>query len=95
MVDDLEKVVSEARRILRPGGAFFFYEHVVSQKPRGKQWQDKLNPVWKFLTTGCNLNRDIHVVIRAAGVSGVESAFFELSLGVPVTKPNIVGVARA
>lgn len=95
MVDDVEKVVREARRILRPGGAFFFYEHVVSQKPRGKQWQDKLNPVWKFLTTGCNLNRDIQGAIRAAGFSNVEISSFDLSVGVPVTIPNIVGVARA
>ena len=57
MVRDHKKVVREARRVLRPGGAFFFYEHVVSPRPRGRWWQNKLNPTWKLLTTGCNLNR--------------------------------------
>ena len=33
MVDDLPKVISEARRVLKPGGAFYFYEHVVSRRP--------------------------------------------------------------
>ena len=94
MVDDLHQVVHEALRVLRPGGAFFFYEHVASQSPRMRKWQDRLNPVWKFLTTGCNLNRDIAASIKAAGFSEVEVTAFGLSVGPPITIPNIVGVAR-
>ena len=94
MVEELDRVVSEARRVLRPGGAFFFYEHVVSPRPRGRRWQGRLNPVWKFVTTGCNLNRDIAGVIKAAGFSTVDITPFDLSIGMPVTIPNIVGVAR-
>ena len=66
MVRDHKKVVREARRVLRPGGAFFFYEHVVSPRPRGRWWQNKLNPTWKLLTTGCNLNRDLTAAIKNA-----------------------------
>ena len=94
MVHDHDGVVREARRVLRPGGAFFFYEHVVSPRTAGRWWQNKLNPTWKFLTTGCNLNRDLTATIRNAGFRDVEMRSFDLSVGLPVTIPNIVGVAR-
>ena len=94
MVDDLHQVVREAHRMLRPGGAFFFYEHVVSQHNGGRKWQNRLNPVWRFLTTGCNLNRDIAAAIQRVGFKEVEITAFDLSVGLPVTIPNIVGIAR-
>ena len=94
MVGDHGGVVREARRVLRPGGAFFFYEHVVSPRRRGRWWQNRLNPTWKFLTTGCNLNRDLTATIQNAGFSEVELRSFDLSIGLPVTIPNIVGIAR-
>ena len=93
-VDDLERVVGEARRVLRPGGKFYFYEHVASDSPRRRRWEDRLNPVWRFLTTGCNLNRGIASAIGAAGFSEVDLTAFDLSVGLPLTLPNIVGVAR-
>ena len=95
MVRDPDAVVREVRRVLRPGGAFFFYEHVLSPRSRGRWWQNKLNPAWKCLTTGCNLNRDLTASIRGAGFSGVDLEAFDLSVGLPVTIPNIVGIARA
>ncbi len=95
MVDDLTRVVAEARRVLRPGGELLFYEHVAS--PNGlKLWlQNRLNPLWRFSTTGCNLNRDIGGAIRSAGFKELEVDDFELSLGLPMTLPNIVGRAVA
>ena len=94
MVRDPDAVVREVRRVLRPGGAFFFYEHVLSPRSRGRWWQNKLNPIWKCLTTGCNLNRDLTASIQGAGFSGVELEAFDLSVRLPVTIPNIVGIAR-
>ena len=94
MVRDADAVVREARRVLKPGGAFLFYEHVVSPRPRGRWWQRKLNPAWKCLTTGCNLDRDLTASIERAGFSNVEIDAFDLSVRLPVTIPNIVGIAR-
>ena len=93
MVSDVERVVSEVRRVLKPGGRFLFYEHVVSTHKRLGIWQGLFNPIWKFATTGCNLNRDLSGEIRRAGFSQVECRRFSLSVGVPITIPNIVGVA--
>jgi SAM-dependent methyltransferase len=94
MVSDADAVVREARRVLRPGGAFLFYEHVVSPRRRGRWWQHRLNPAWKCLTTGCNLNRDLTASIQNAGFTSVELEAFDLSVRLPVTIPNIVGIAR-
>ena len=94
-VRDPDAVVREVLRVLRPGGAFFFFEHVVSPHSRGRWLQNKLNPVWKCVTTGCNLNRDLTASIQGAGFSDVEVEAFELSVILPVKFPNIVGIARA
>ncbi len=95
MVKDLDLVVSEIRRTLKPGGAFLFYEHVASENHRARRFQKLLNPLWRFATTGCNLDRDTASAIRRAGFSTVEYRRFSLSVGVFVTIPNIVGIARA
>ncbi|MDP6453926.1 MAG: class I SAM-dependent methyltransferase [SAR202 cluster bacterium] len=95
MVSDVERVVTEIRRVLKPGGRFLFYEHVVSSHSKIKAWQGLLNPFWKFATTGCNLNRDLSGEIELAGFSNVELRRFSLSVGLPITIPNIVGVAIA
>ncbi len=95
MVCDADAVVREARRVLKPDGVFLFYEHVISPRPRGQWWQRKLNPIWKCCTTGCNLDRDLSASIQAAGFNSVQIESFDLSVGLPVTIPNIVGIARA
>lgn len=95
MVTDLAEVVREARRVLRPGGQFLFYEHVASLDPRTHRWQTLFNPCWRFVTTGCNLDRDIAGEIRRAGFAAVELRRFSLSVWGPAKLPNIVGVARA
>ena len=94
MVGDAGEVVREARRALKPGGLFLFYEHTLSPRKRGQWWQRRLNPAWRRLTTGCNLDRDLAADIQGAGFSSVEMERFDLWVGLPVTIPNIVGVAR-
>ena len=93
MVHDVDAVIGEARRVLKPDGTFLFYEHVLSPRERGQWWQNKLNPLWKCFTTGCNLNRDLTASIRSAGFGRVEVEAFDLTVGLPVTIPNIVGAA--
>ena len=74
MVDDVESVISEITRVLKPGGRFYFYEHVSSHSYIGSKFQDLLNPLWKFITTGCNLNSDTEKIINNAGFAKVDSS---------------------
>lgn len=57
----------EARRVLKPEGRFLFLEHGRSEHPGVAAWQDRLNPLQQRLACGCNLNRRIDELMRAAG----------------------------
>jgi ubiquinone/menaquinone biosynthesis C-methylase UbiE len=59
--------LEELRRVLRPGGSFLFLEHVRSDDPRTARLQDRVNPVWRFVSNGCNCNRPT--------LSSIESVF--------------------
>jgi len=54
-------------RVLRPGGELIFCEHGAAPDASVRRWQDRLNPIWKRLGGGCNLNRPIPALIEAGG----------------------------
>ena len=93
MVEDVEAVMSEVYRVLKPGGRFYFYEHVVSKAPLGKCLQKLLNPFWRWMTTGCHLQRDIKHQLLDSQFQTVNLREFSLSVGIVVRIPNIVGYA--
>ncbi len=66
-VDDPAQVLSEFRRILRPGGQALFLEHGRAPDAPVARWQDRIEPVWKRLAGGCHLTRPISGAIRDAG----------------------------
>ncbi|DAA29678.1 thiol S-methyltransferase TMT1B [Bos taurus] len=58
-VESPKRVLQEVRRVLRPGGVFFFWEHMA--EPRGSWaflWQQVLEPTWKHIGDGCHLTRE-------------------------------------
>ena len=72
-VADPERVVSEIRRILRPGGRYAFLEHVAAPEDtvlRGIQHAVRRPWAWAF--EGCCCERDLAAVISAAGFANVE-----------------------
>lgn len=60
-------VLSEARRVLKPGGKFLFCEHGLSPEAGVSRWQRRLEPLWKRLAGGCHLTRPVTSAIEAAG----------------------------
>ena len=66
-VRDVNQVLAEVRRVLKPGGRFLFLEHVLSDDPERQRWQQRLNPVQRVVGVGCNLNRASAELVRAAG----------------------------
>ncbi len=67
-VQDPARVLSEVRRVLRPGGAFLFLEHVSA--PSGswsRRAQGAVEPVWRHLAGNCHLTRDTGTLLRASG----------------------------
>lgn len=68
-IPDVGAALFEMHRVLRPGGELFFSEHGRAPDTGVVRWQDRLNPLWRRLSGGCNLNRAIPDLLGAAGFS--------------------------
>jgi ubiquinone/menaquinone biosynthesis C-methylase UbiE len=62
----VQRSLHEMRRVLRPGGSVLFAEHGLAPDRRVARWQHRLNPLWRPLAGGCNLDRDIAALLRGA-----------------------------
>jgi ubiquinone/menaquinone biosynthesis C-methylase UbiE len=65
-------VLSEIRRVLRPGGTFRFVEHVAASPRSPRRWlQLALTRPWAWVFEGCQLCRRTDLAIEAAGFTSV------------------------
>ncbi|MGB8274067.1 MAG: class I SAM-dependent methyltransferase [Alphaproteobacteria bacterium] len=76
-IPQVDRALAEVRRVLKPGGRFLFIEHGCARDAGVRRWQDRLNPAWRAFSGGCNLNRDIVALLKAAGfeVASLESGY--------------------
>ncbi|MEM1418888.1 MAG: methyltransferase domain-containing protein [Myxococcota bacterium] len=66
-VDDPAAVLRELTRVLKPGGALHFLEHVRSEDPRVARKQRLLDPLQRRIGCGCELSRDTGGALVRAG----------------------------
>ena len=63
-VPDPEAAVAELRRVLRPGGALLFVEHVRAAEPRAARRQRRWARPWATVAAGCRCDRDTLALLR-------------------------------
>ena len=66
-ISDTSKALSEIRRVLKTSGTLLFCEHGKAPDKAMEIWQNIINPLWKSIAGGCNLNRDISRIIEESG----------------------------
>jgi ubiquinone/menaquinone biosynthesis C-methylase UbiE len=66
-VTDALQTLREAKRVLKPQGVLIFAEHGLAPDASVQRWQHRLNPLWRRIAGGCNLDRPIDAFISAAG----------------------------
>ena len=66
-IPDVSLALRESRRVLRPAGRLLFCEHGEAPDENVRRWQNRLNPLWRRIGGGCNLNRPIPSLIEAGG----------------------------
>lgn len=76
-IADSVPALREMARVLRPGGRLLFCEHGAAPDAAVRRWQDRVNPIWRRFSGGCQLNRDIPAIIRDGGfaITGLETMY--------------------
>ena len=92
-IADVSAALAGMRRVLKPDGRLLFTEHGRAPDVGVRRWQDRLNPGWKKLAGGCNMNRDIAGVIADAGFSLAEDNRMYIP-GIRILNYHYWGTAR-
>lgn len=88
-VPDPASTLASLHRLLKPTGKLVVLEHVRAKSGFGQTVQNLMNPFWRHLAEGCQLNRDTHANIEAAGFKAAAHDEFDYGL------PFISGVYRS
>ena len=95
-VKDVDAVLAEVRRILRPGGSFAFVEHVAAEHGTPtRAAQRMLRRPWAWTFEGCSCERDLEKSLRQAGFASVEVERYRIHSPFLPFNTQIAGVARA
>ncbi|WP_328453251.1 MULTISPECIES: class I SAM-dependent methyltransferase [unclassified Amycolatopsis] len=91
-VPDVDRVLAELVRVLRPGGRLLFCEHVRAEDPKQARKQTRLAGPWAAFAQGCRCDRDtIALVKQRFDIEDLSTARWR---GMPsVVHPLVIGTA--
>lgn len=88
------KSLQQAYRVLKPGGKLIFMEHVAAENnPKRLKWQNRINPIWKFISGNCHTNRETEKYIKQAGFKIQQIQKASMRKAPPFVRPTIRGIA--
>jgi SAM-dependent methyltransferase len=91
-VQDPAEVLAETYRTLKPGGKFYFLEHVAApEHSKLRRTQKFIQKPWSCIADGCDVCRDTLRLIEAAGFRQVDVERFTVTAG--PASPHISGIA--
>jgi SAM-dependent methyltransferase len=94
-VDDAEQVIREAHRVLKPGGRYFFIEHVESPDgSRTRQVQRILRRPHRWMFNGCDISCDTATTLRKGPFEPVEIDAVDRGRSALWVRHQIAGVAQ-
>merc|ERR1719445_282503 len=89
------KSIEEIKRVLKPGGKFLFWEHVLSETDENMaQYQISMTPQQVKRADGCHLDRRTGELIKAAKFKKLDLEYFELK-NFSFLNPTVCGIATA
>lgn len=68
------------KKWLKPTGKLIILEHIHAQNKLSRLLYNIVNPFWKIIGDGCNLNRDTDLSIKKAGFIVENERYFKKSL---------------
>ena len=92
-IPDVVAALQGMRRVLKPGGRLLFCEHGEAPDANVRRWQHRLNPGWRRVAGGCNMNRDIPGLIEKSGfrITSDERMYIP---GLRILSYNYWGIAK-
>ena len=75
-----EEALAHFKKWLKPNGKLVLIEHIRAHKHISGLAQDVVNPAWKLVADGCNLNRNTDKMIKDAGFKVISENHFKLGL---------------
>lgn len=92
-IPDVAAALHGMRRVLKPGGQLFYCEHGRAPDAGVYRWQRRMNPAWRKLAGGCNMDRDIPALLEAGGFTIEEDNRMYIP-GIRALSYNFWGAAR-
>jgi len=72
--------LNNIKKWLKPNGKLIILEHIHAKQKTRRIIQNFINPAWKIIGDGCNLNRNTDQLIKSIGFKAESEAYFKRTL---------------
>jgi len=66
-IPGVREALRGVERVLKPEGKLIFFEHGLSPEPRVRRWQERSEPLTRWLFEGCHVTRDVPSLLEQSG----------------------------